>query len=112
MKNLIKINLLIVTAIILCNIAQGQQRASDKSFNTVLNEVKQRQMMRSKMLQQMKQTTAGNTAQNNNTDTKLSNASPNGATTVQSTPSRGATNQGSKNQPAVKLAKLPAGSKQ
>jgi hypothetical protein len=113
MKNLIKINLLVVTGIILCNIAQGQQRASDKSFNSVLNEVKQKQAMRNKMLQQIKQTTAVNTSQNNTTDAKPSNAGTNGTTTGQSTTGeQGANPHASNNQSATKPLKSPLRSKQ
>ena len=57
MKNLIKINIVIVIAIAVCNKIHGQQRASDRSFNRVLMEVKRQQAMRTKMLQQARQST-------------------------------------------------------
>jgi len=72
MKSLVKINLLILIAIIVVNTSHAQQRASDKSFNSVLNEVKQKQAMRNKMLSQMTQTMPdasqnGTTAERTNT---------------------------------------------
>jgi hypothetical protein len=107
MKILIKINFLLITAIVFCNIAQAQQKASDKSFTTVLNEVKQKQAMRNKMLQQMNQTIPVNTSQTNNTDIKPSNISGEEATT---TP-RATTPAGTNNKPSNQPVKLPQRSK-
>jgi hypothetical protein len=113
MKTLIKINFLLITAIVFCNIAHGQQKASDKSYNTILNEVRQKQAMRNKMLQQMKQSTPTNTSQNNNTDIKPSNTSLVGvATTQQTTTSSGTSQQGTNNKPSNQPAKLPRSKRQ
>jgi len=77
MKNLIKINLLVIGAIIFCNTIHAQQRASDKPFSTVLSEIKQQQAMRNKMLQQVRQTTpAGNGLQNNTYIQPANNTTP------------------------------------
>jgi hypothetical protein len=104
MKKVIKISFLIIAAIVFCNIAQAQQKASDKSFATVLNEVKQKQANRNKMLQQMRQTTPANGSQNN-TAIEISNTNAGGATMPQQTTTQAGTNQqttnnGSSNQSA------------
>jgi hypothetical protein len=112
MKKLIKINFLVITAIVFCNIAQAQEKASDKSFNTVLNEVKQKQAIRNKMIQQMRQTTPINTSQNNNTDSQPASSTAVGAATTQQTTNSPKTNQqGTNNKPSNQPAKLSVRSK-
>jgi hypothetical protein len=112
MKTLIKINFLLITAIVFCNLAQAQQKASDKSFNTVLNEVKQRQAMRNKMLLQVRQTTPNNNSQINNTDIKP-NAVKAGGTTKQTTTSgEGANQQAANSQPSNQPVKIQRPKKQ
>jgi hypothetical protein len=111
MRKVIKINFLIIAAIVFCNIAQAQQKASDKSFTTVLSEVKQKQAMRNKMLQQMRQTLPTNTSQNNNTDIKPSNTNPGTATQQNTIPGSGTKQQATNNQPLNQPVKIPARSK-
>jgi hypothetical protein len=43
----------------------GQQKPSERSFRSVMNEVRQKQADRTKMLQQVKQTTSSNTVSQN-----------------------------------------------
>jgi hypothetical protein len=75
MKNLIKTGSLIM-AIIFCSVAQAQKKASDKSYAEVVNEVKQKQAMRNRMLYQMRQTTLpGAVSQNDIQQTQQSNSS-------------------------------------
>ena len=114
MKTLIKINFLVITAIAGCNIAQGQQKASDKSFNSLLMEAKQRQAMRNKMLQQMKQTTPDKTSQNNSTDNKPSNTGIVRTTSTQQTaiPGEGTNQQAINNQPSNQPVKVQRSKKQ
>src|SRR6266487_5314536 len=107
MKKMININILIIAAIVFYNIAQAQQKASDKSFTTVLSEVKQKQAMRNKMLQQMRQTLPTNTSQNSNTDIKPSNTNPGTATQQNTIPGAGANQQATSNQPLNQPVKTP-----
>lgn len=66
-----------MTFVVLCNVINAQRTASDKSFNTVLNEIRQHQAMRNKMLQQVRQTTpAGNGLQNNTYIQPANNTTP------------------------------------
>ncbi len=108
---MIKINILIIAAIVFYNIVQAQQKASDKSFTTVLSEVKQKQAIRNKMLQQMRQTLPTNTSQNSNTDIKPANTNPGTATQENSIPGAGANQQVTNKQPLNQPAKMPARSK-
>ena len=59
MKKIIQINFLIFPIITLFAMSSyGQQKPSERSFTTVMNEVKQKQAARAKMLQQIRQTTS------------------------------------------------------
>src|SRR6266487_6729380 len=109
MKKMININILIIAAIVFYNIAQAQQKASDKSFTTVLSEVKQKQAIRNKMLQQMRQTLPTNTSQNNNTDINPTN--PGTAAQQNTIPGSGTNQQATNNQPLNQPLKMPARSK-
>jgi hypothetical protein len=63
MKKSIKINFLFTTVVILfCSISHAQQKASDKSFETIMNEAKQKRAMREKTLEQLKQSTPSHSA--------------------------------------------------
>jgi len=108
MKTMIKINFLIIASIAFCNIAQAQQKASDKSFTTILSEVKQKQATRNKMLQQMRQTLPTNASQNNNTDIKPSNTNPATASQQNTIPGSGTNQQAANNQPLNQPVKMPA----
>jgi len=66
-----------MTAVVFCNVINAQRTASDKSFNTALNEIRQHQAMRSKTLQQVGQTTpAGSGLQNNSYIQPANNTTP------------------------------------
>lgn len=77
MKKIILINfflLLMMTAFV--TIIHGQQRPSQRSYASVVSQVKQKQIAREKMLQQMKLTTPSNNAsQNANIQFQPSNGS-------------------------------------
>jgi len=112
MKKLIKINfLLIIAAVLFCNIASAQQKASDKSYATVVNEVKQKQAMRNKMLQQVQKSTPVNTVTPNNNKPEQP-VNINGAVPVQQTTSVPIEpKQTTTNKPLNQPAKLPVRSK-
>jgi hypothetical protein len=59
-----KIILMLMT-MAFATIAHGQQRPSQRSFASVMNQVKQKQIARDKMLQQIKQATPSNNASQN-----------------------------------------------
>jgi hypothetical protein len=109
MKNLIKISLLIMTGVVFCNAINAQGRASDKSFTTVLNEIKQHQAMRNKMLQQMRQATPANNASQNNVNIQAANTTT-ATTTAQPsvTAKEGTSQQGANNRPLNKTVIQPA----
>jgi len=66
MNKIILINFLAVLMTMgLATIAHGQQRPSQRSFASVMNQVKQKQIARDKMLQQIKQATPSNNASQN-----------------------------------------------
>src|SRR4030095_4451977 len=111
MKNLLKISLLIMAVFVFCNAINAQGRASDKPFSTVLNEIKQHQAMRNKMLQQMHQTTqANNASQNNisiqaaNTTTETTTAQP--SVNAKEGISKQGTNEKPLNKPVIQPAKV------
>ena len=57
MKKKIQINSLVLLMTSACFVTSyGQQRPSERSFTSIMNEIQQKQIMRNKMLQQMKQT--------------------------------------------------------
>jgi hypothetical protein len=62
MKKKIKISFLTGIVMLFCfATVYCQQRPSQRSFTSVMNEAKQKQAARNKMLQQIRQTTASNT---------------------------------------------------
>jgi len=66
MKKIILINFFaLLMTMAFATIAHGQQRPSQRSFASVMNQVKQKQIARDKMLQQMKQATPSNNASQN-----------------------------------------------
>jgi hypothetical protein len=109
MKNLIKINLLAITATIFCNVVDAQQRASDKPFSTVLNEIKQHQATRSKMLQQMRQATPANNGSQNSVNIQSASTTTETTTAQPAVTATSGTSQ-TNNKPLDKPLKQPAAS--
>ena len=61
MKKIILINFFaLLMAMVFFTTAYGQQRPSQRSFTSVMNQVNQKQIARDKMIQQIKQTTHSN----------------------------------------------------
>jgi hypothetical protein len=108
MKNLIKINFLLIATITFCGSVHAQKRASDKSFTTVLNEVKQQQAMRSKMLQQRRQSIPVDNGAQSNVSIQPTSSSANLVPTNQSTATTGAARQMTNDKPLTKPVKQPA----
>jgi translation initiation factor 1 (eIF-1/SUI1) len=66
MKKIIPINFFaLLMTMVFATIVHGQQRPSQRPFVSVMNQVKQKQIERQKMLQQMKQATPSNNASQN-----------------------------------------------
>jgi len=76
MKKIILINVLtLLITMTFATIVHGQQRPSQRSFASVMNQVKQKQIERDKMLQQIKQATPStNASQNGNIQLQSSSA--------------------------------------
>jgi hypothetical protein len=113
MKKSFRINLLLVLAtIFFFNVSHSQQKASDKSWQTITNEIKQKRAERDQRLQQIKLSTPSNKI-SKNTITQLPSASNGGQGTANSQqitiPQRPpVTNKNNKSQPL----KLPQGKKE
>ena len=61
MKKIILINFFtLLMTMVFFTTAYGQQRPSQRSFTSVMNQVNQKQIARDKMIQQIKQTTPSN----------------------------------------------------
>jgi hypothetical protein len=114
MKKFAMINfLLLVTVIAFCKISVAQQKASDKSFATLVKEVKEKQEIQNKMIQ-MRKPASANTSQNNNSPIPPANTNAAGATTTTQkiTPSQEGTGpQGTNNKPLNQQRGLPVRSK-
>jgi len=66
MKKIILINFFaLMLMMAFATIVHGQQRPSQRSFTSVMNQVKQKQIARDKMLQQIKHATPSNNASQN-----------------------------------------------
>jgi hypothetical protein len=66
MKKIILINFFaLLMTMAFATIVRGQQRPSERSFASVMNQVKQKQIERDRMLQQIKQATPSNNASQN-----------------------------------------------
>jgi hypothetical protein len=110
MKKIIQINfLLLVTVIAFCKISGAQQKASDKSYATLVKEVKEKQDMQNKMLQMRKPTPANTVSQNDNRPVQPVNINTAGTTTTQKiTPAQeGTSPQGTNSKPLNQQGKLP-----
>ena len=71
MKKILRINSLIVLiTVFFFNVSHSQQKASDKSWQTITNEIKQKRTERDQRLQQIKLSTPSNKIQKN-TSTQL-----------------------------------------
>lgn len=98
MKRMIKINFLIASMTVIFFSAHGQQKPSQRSFASVVNEVKQQKAMRDRMMQQVKQAGPANTvSQNANVQPQPLNTNTTG--TAQAQQSTGTVEQANK-QPA------------
>jgi hypothetical protein len=66
MKKIFLINFFILSmTVVFVTIVHGQQRPSQRPFASVINQVKQKQIARDKMLQQVKRATPSNNALQN-----------------------------------------------
>jgi hypothetical protein len=96
MKRIIQINILLISMFAVFSSAHGQQKPSQRSFASVVNEIKQQQAMRNKMMQQIKQTTPSNDA-SRNTNTQPQQGANAGASAGTQQPSQNL--QGTSQQP-------------
>lgn len=77
MKKIILINFFtLLFTMVFATIIHGQQRPSQRSFASVMNQVKQKQLARDKMLQQIKQATPSNNAAQNVIELRPSAGNP------------------------------------
>ena len=99
MRKMMQISFLTGIVILFClTTGYCQQRPSQRSFISVMNEVKQKEASRNKMLQQIRQTTASNfVLPNASTQTQ-----PSASGTVAPTPAQNTLNLPGTNQPANK----------
>ena len=113
MKKLTKISFLVVVAIIFCRSLHAQQRASDKSVATIMNEIKQRQALRNRMLPQMRQPAPSNSISQINTSTQTGNNAAGMNTTKHITTGDGTSQQGPNDKPLIKpVTQAPKSGKQ
>ena len=112
MKKIILINsFALLIAMAFAAIAHGQQRPSQRSFASVMNQVKQKQLARDKMLQQVKlATSSDNASQNGNIQLQSNTGSSTQEAAAQRSESIPKTNQQSvinkqANQQQVKIKK-------
>ena len=108
MKNFIQINFVLLVAVVVANNVQAQQKASDKSYNSMLMEVKQRQAIRNKMILQMRQSAPSNSLQTGNA-IQTNTATSSGV--LPQTSSQGKNLESTNNQSANNPAKPPIKSK-
>jgi hypothetical protein len=94
MKKIMTTNLLVLSMILAFVSAQSQQKASQRPVSSVMNEIKQQQAMRAKMLQQIRLATPSNNAsQNGNIQLQPGTASAPQAATQQRSQSVPKTNE-------------------
>src|SRR5262245_6835587 len=87
MKKVILVNFFALAMVAFVTNSFGQQRPSQRSFTSVMNEVKQKQAARNKMIQQIKQATPANTVSNANTQVAPSpTATPSAQLPAQNSP--------------------------
>jgi hypothetical protein len=67
MKKMLQINLLVFLMVSVSSVSSyAQQKPSERSFTSVVSEIKQKQAMQNKTLQQVKRTTPATSSQNTN----------------------------------------------
>jgi hypothetical protein len=109
MKTILKINSLVAFMLAASFSAQSQQKPSQRSFTSVVNEIKQQRAMHDKMISQIKQATPSNTASQSGNfqiqSANVGNTAPLSPQNSQATNQQPINNKPQQLQPSAKIKK-------